>query len=84
MQQLQGGRRITRRERGKTSQQNAPHQDAAAAEPVDQVSAQQAENSAGDGGNVEHPSDPVIELDASRLGRQEFGQCRLDGEREGQ
>ena len=58
------------------------NQNAAAAEPIDQVSAQQAEYSAGDGGNVEHPSDPVIEFGASGLGREEFGQGRLDGERE--
>src|ERR1700722_6153579 len=65
-QQLQSGRRITRGQSGKAEQQNTPEQNAASAEAVDPVSPEQAEYSPGDGGNVEHQSDPLIELRATR------------------
>ncbi len=55
---------------------------AAASQAVDEVSAKQAENSAGDCGDVKQHADPMIENRASGFGRKEFAQGGLNGQRQ--
>src|SRR6267154_3880135 len=83
-QQLQRGCGIGGGKCRKAKKENAPEKYAPAAQTVDEVSAKQAEDSARDCRDVEQHADPVVENRASGVGRKEFAQCGLNGQRQDQ
>ncbi len=68
--------REARGHRGERVEQDAPDEDAATAEQVGEVAAEQAEDPAGDRGQPEEPPHPEVELRGARLRAEEIEERR--------